>query len=871
MTTSKIEAGSCFDISFFRSREYQFASKFAASAILARNMSHNIGSHVTPRTRLEDLRGRIWEFFLPKADDPKYWGESEWRIGFDVLKELKDTLDEYEQRKAEFIAEFSTDPLISAREAWFYREVIFPFLCNTALMDTLAANEGFHYRSADRPGIVIRCFREQPDGEIVELRPWFVPERLPSQKVQEIRWSMAENVQQPPVVPYGLRTAEHPSLIHIWSIDGAEHDVRVSLPGPVGEMAFYSILENLIRNAAKHGGQDDNKQGGGDQHARILEIHIVIRDTAGKATADEHYDMDILENLSSPDAVDTINGYINDAIVDDAGQVRNKAWGLAEMGLCANLLVDQAPGASQETPELRVDACPWERFRPEDSERKFLRYSLRLKKAWTAVFFGFDEVNEETRQSLRNPGFRFEGEATLFDPNREDGAIPPAVRFAVLDAGLIDSHANERVGAILNRLPFRIIVTGSITDTGKAQWLKKKGIACTKNLPPFGQGADDGKFAGELTRWLWREWLGYLGGKTGGEGVPLAVDAYFMQEENRKPTLDWRNAADRFNANEAAADRPIPARVGVWARDPGDGRVYSIAGKPPDAKGERRIIIDRHGDFAEKSNYEPSMKDRLIVIDKVSGDFDALYNASFPEPRDDDPWELPFELAEAGLVRILLLDERIAQRAGEKFQETGAGKEGFKRAVTGSKTATPLNWHIAERAGVYVATHLGISTKGQKSGTGPNNDKTLDLAGGSWLAPREAGSQGLDRPHLEMQFAAHDNNCSLRITAHRPGVGPQNNDELPRAMEDIDLVIIHQGILDRVREKFPGTNERLLSTLEECCWVIVESGRGIPPEVQKSSSKFLPFSLIERAFRGGRVAKLGLTRTVMAATRNKQS
>nr|VFJ43265.1 MAG: hypothetical protein BECKFM1743A_GA0114220_100074 [Candidatus Kentron sp. FM]VFJ43969.1 MAG: hypothetical protein BECKFM1743C_GA0114222_1000717 [Candidatus Kentron sp. FM]VFK06016.1 MAG: hypothetical protein BECKFM1743B_GA0114221_100094 [Candidatus Kentron sp. FM] len=850
------------------------ASEAAASAILARNMSHNIGSHVTPRTRLEDLRGRIGEFFLPKAGDPRYWGESPWRVAFDVLKELKDTLDEYEQRKAEFIAEFSTDPLISTREAWFYRDVVLPFIRNTALMDTLAANEGFHYRKADSPGITVRCFRQTPDGETVEFRPFFFPERLPAPRVESLRAREKEN-KGAPIIPYGLRTGGNPSVIHTWSILGIEHDVRVSLPGPVGEMALYSILENLIRNAAKHGGRrgDDNRNG-------PMEIRIVIREPKGGDTDNEYYALDIGENLSDPakvvDAdnerrvVDVLNGHIKDSIVDDAGQVRKQAWGLAEMGLCADLFRGQAPGDFRKGEKrLKVRPGNWEGFLDEKPENPdCLVYSLKVKRAWTAVFFGFKEVPEEERLRLRSGGFDFKRGSALF--GRDAGGMPAAFRFAVLNARLVDEHGIEEIGAILNRLPFRIIVTGDVADTKEKEWLRGRGIAQAKTPLPFGNGRDHERSTGETSRWLWREWLGFLAEKTGLGDTPLALDVYFMQDKGRQPTKDWIGATETFNGEASPDGKPdkIPARVEVWERDTRDGRVKPATENRPDTKEAKRIIIDRHGDFAEKSGYRPSEKDRLIIIDKASTDFDALYNAALPDARrkpdepgkkpDGDPWELPFELAEAGLLRVLILDERIAQNANREFDETGAAKKGFRRAVTRSENIAPRNWHIAERAGVYVAGYLDIGK--------PDGIESLDLAGGGWRheqvnAPKKLG--------LTIRF----DNPGFHISAgHWPGPDLRANDHIPRRMEDVDLVIIHQGILDRVREECgPAIRDDLLAGLEKCCWLIVESGRGIPPEVQEGKSKFLPFSLIERAFRGGRVAKLGLTRAVMAMPRNKSS
>ena len=54
-------------------------------------------------------------------------------------------------------------------------------------------------------------------------------------------------------------------------------------------------------------------------------------------------------------------------------------------------------------------------------------------------------------------------------------------------------------------------------------------------------------------------------------------------------------------------------------------------------------------------------------------------------------------------------------------------------------------------------------------------------------------------------------------------------------------------------------------------WIVLESGRGIPPSVKKMyNEKFISFSVLERAFRNGRVGKIGLTQALMELTRRSE-
>ncbi|MBE9572141.1 MAG: hypothetical protein IMF11_16050, partial [Proteobacteria bacterium] len=103
-------------------------------------------------------------------------------------------------------------------------------------------------------------------------------------------------------------------------------------------------------------------------------------------------------------------------------------------------------------------------------------------------------------------------------------------------------------------------------------------------------------------------------------------------------------------------------------------------------------------------------------------------------------------------------------------------------------------------------------------------------------------------------------------------IGKKSEREPARPLEKcgIDVLLIHQGIIDNL----PGSwrkNDKFIKILRKFIpWVIVESGRGIPPEVQESKEKFLPFSVVDHWLDGTRVGKLSLAQTVMTLIRNKK-
>lgn len=831
-------------------------NRSAAAAILARNMSHNIGSHVTPRAKLENLKQRIKKFLILS----EWWSGKNWNVAvFPILEELNDKLSDYVQRKAEFIAEFSTDPLISTKGAWLFKDVILPFICNTVLIDTLAANEGLQYLKFDQPGLVIRCFNKDKTGEVTEIFPQFAPEWG---EAEALDWTDLDTDKRRGA-PYGLRNPEDPASELISHIAGEEFDVRVALPGPVGEMAIYGILENIIRNAAKHGAKQGKTGSNGQDR---LEIHIVFEHSGQDQIKVRIYDNltkdPRKENGRDQSLIDKIKGLIDKELIEPSGEVRKEAWGLAEMRLCADLLHGQAPGETSAHPNLLVDSEPADnRFIDQtELEQRRLGYSFHMFKALTAVFFGFT-VDAAVQNQLENHGFRFKPIEDLFK-QRPVGSPLSAFQFAVINSDALSDadskwlagegeNQDKRAGG-LHQLPYRLILSGA-KDVSAILG------AVTTASPPFNdQQSPDDKHEGCLTDWLWQTWLDHLGKNQ--SSAPLSVDLYLQQGATERPTKELAEKALEYNT-KAGQKRYTPAVMCMWGD--GAGGVSSVPKnpEPPRHKG-RRVIIDRHGNYLAEAGYPPTLDDRLLVIDKASQDFEFLYHPSFTEP-----WTLPYEIAEAGLLRILILDERIAQECEKEYSGSGGGKPAFQQAFVGQEEQTVRIWHIAERAGVYVATHLSVG------GASAADAQTFVIAKGEWQSDPSAEATD-KRPRLAVHFDA--SNADFPINAHRCLECPKtqaakkwDKEGLPKTIiNDIDIVVIHQGILDRMNDKIAGSGDEFSQELRQKCRLIVESGRGIPPEVQKTKDRFISYSLIGRAFQGGRVAKLGLTRTLIEAVRN---
>lgn len=145
--------------------------------------------------------------------------------------------------------------------------------------------------------------------------------------------------------------AGSPGFDYCWKPELGEgkDDVLVAIPSDVlGRHAFYIILENIVRNSAKHGGHGEGvtytvelKPMTG-KHADLLKVTIKDNKTTRlhsahpaflELDADERKKADTVEKL-----VGERNKNIEAKVLGDDGRVREGAWGMLEMKACAAYL-----------------------------------------------------------------------------------------------------------------------------------------------------------------------------------------------------------------------------------------------------------------------------------------------------------------------------------------------------------------------------------------------------------------------------------------------------------------------------------------------------------------------------------------------------
>jgi hypothetical protein len=242
-----------------------YALRSAIAAIMARNMDHLIGSHIETSAALqmselrEEIHNIAYELYQEKvieigvtsppaeskgvyADD--YWeasatggtpvsGELTTRAFLDeTVRGLEREYSNYRIKRMDLIARFSTEWIPWGVGMSFYHQVMLPFMRNGLLLHFLGFGEGIRLRDID---IQVNY----PVSDCTDCRI-----HTCTQHCAKIQYSCGK---QAPF--YSLMI-------------GTDDPIQFSMPqfdlmkirgGDIGAHAFHIILENILRNSAKHG------------------------------------------------------------------------------------------------------------------------------------------------------------------------------------------------------------------------------------------------------------------------------------------------------------------------------------------------------------------------------------------------------------------------------------------------------------------------------------------------------------------------------------------------------------------------------------------------------------------------------------------
>lgn len=606
--------------------------KSAVSAIISRNHSHHIGSHVTPRASVDKIKERLK---ILKCKIPKDKNTGKDNI-LPVINGLKSKLDEYIQRKADFMAEISTEPLTTTKTMSFFNEIMLNFISNSLLMDNIGANEGVNYKEGRHNDNRLRIRVHVGNRELTAR--FHGGQSCSCDQLTSISFPYSCCCNCPDPRPLQVK----PEF----------DDLSVALPGPLGEFALYSFLENFIRNVVKH-----NHGYFKEDTESYLDIHIKINELdENDPDKNEFYKVEVWDNVTNltDDLKERLSGFIENPIADDYGQLRKGGWGIAEMKIMATLLRGSDDFTTMKS-NLKVSG----------QERLVYEFRMMKPKEVAVISEKFRDSDED-----RKDGVWHFPSADKFMEYQRKGISPVSFEIAVLDR--VGDNSTDSA----HFLPFRVLCYDK-----------------ADNCPPGSASIDDSFMAtireadaNKIIELSWQKWIeGLLIHSDDLEKARLAL--FFGQKRDELPTTQWLAKAIEW---ENAEKHP---KISIIHKLRNNNELT-----PRYFSQEKLYVFDRHfGGYDCISNH--SSVSFHEAFDKNSSDFVPIYSSVRKNSIQDS---IICRLAESACLNVLIMDERIAEVAHEEILKNEGDNPdtlyGSKKRIVVSK------W-----ANIFIATHLNIN------------------------------------------------------------------------------------------------------------------------------------------------------------------
>jgi hypothetical protein len=358
-----------------------------------------------------------------------------------------------------------------------------------------------------------------------------------------------------------------------------EQAPQVDVPhGEIGAQAFYTILENIVRNTAKYGDPDqlgNIKAVTGDGKLRFtIAVHDQW-DDGKRGWAQDYYKVQIVDNLESSPAtgnavVEKLNGFFSEYLTDPVtGVVKPKNWGMKEIKICAAYLrmvkqdqidlrfeqyAEDGNAAAPPIIEVSLEKIQVEKPRGAIDSTHHLTYTFYLLRPKQALVVIDDPVPNE--EELRAAGIDFFPLREFL--RRINQGARPRHTFAFLPKPQRPEEWTW-LWRNLNFLPPRVVIrdcTESEVPPGRPQLLRTLAFSSGKLR------AKPAAFMDMLwTSWVNRWWGNYQilvrDSRHGNTVAELGYDHDFDEPEKVPPgnwlVFDHREAQDQTRLFEKAA------------------------------------------------------------------------------------------------------------------------------------------------------------------------------------------------------------------------------------------------------------------------------------------------------------------------------
>ncbi len=790
-------------------RARRAALRSAVSAIMGRNMSHNIGSHVLAR----------YSSAIKHDLNPANKDNTDHRTDF----------LSYLQRRMDFLAEVAT----SYKAFWEQPLSLYETI------NKLNIKEQRGRINADDPcsatcsepstPATLNCSRRRTPTGAKKDEPILLSYITGKESlVANVEWG------------YPLGTAKEEVL---------ENVSYFSCPGgEVGAHALYVILENIIRNSARHAKSDDGTS-----------VDIYVAAVVDKtAEADNLIKLTIIDPrtlldregwvIEQGNRVDTksLTDHIKKILTEEPflnedGSANPKYWGVREMQICAHYLRGLSLGdleGKQESP-LVLEASPWG-YVKDGATEYYLSYTLYLKRTQLLAYLSESENKNEKRDNEFlsrgiKPIYReqvtnqknaidwkkLSGESRgysflMLSPDLmcEYEKEPKAKTASNTDGKSIEQPASEPVK---HQLPVRIIgmdseavnnLIDNIKEDTSLNWMRPLHEAILdkyrKNGPERAERWGNGKVYA-VVGWHNKHIVNETGGTT---------DSLPIRHVSRVDQGCWCPFAS------------LPDELPI--REPRDNVGLAWLDHPNNSDLTREVdaatasaSIDVGPNYVNWASVEPMWSD--------SPHIQMLLNAMQNNPSDGI-----HELAAAAFARVVVLDERIQSR-----------RHDIVRAVTLYKY-----W---PQVGIWCPLH-----RNDVKGKSVNGVIQQPIVKDADAYHQKDFACDLDEPEFKdiHSFLLKPTKVAYQLPA--------------------DFLVLHLTILERLNKKQPeeSINTTLSKLIQgtqcEHAQIIIVTGRGVPTAARhrdgegRVDARYLPISALQE-FLVTRPSKLGLMRVLWAA------
>jgi len=381
-----------------------------------------------------------------------------------------------------------------------------------------------------------------------------------------------------------------------------------------------------------------------------------------------------------------------------------------------------------------------------------------------------------------------------FRAHVETGGSPVSFEFLIIDNNV--STSVKKIEPFISLFPYRVLLHKDSTLKVKG-WMKIDMDKLKRKKPE------------EVELFVWQEWLnGLIERKRIDKQSKPQLALFLLQDKDVSPTKEWK---DLNIPPDEKLSLSVLARDHICIKD--DCPI---------------IMYDRH-----RIGFSAVDKNKLgfyQAIEKSSPDFESIF-------LPPGGLVMPYRLVECGLMKVLILDERVAEVAHEVVDIKVSDEKLMEFFDPDEKN--PKRIQVAEKAGIYIGTDIELNSTNCEPVHTSLKDKS---------------------PRVKVSSKIEIINNGVRVKEFKVFFNG-------REINDFDILVVHQQVLQSFFSEY--RHDDLLKALRKHIpYILVESGRGLTSDIPENA-KFMPFSLLENYVMAEGIAKYSLIRFIMNLRRRR--